>query len=158
MCGFVSISEMVISYGYFYHVTALANVKGIEMCGLLTNKYPDNQYDKGAPFKKAQICFCPLSKLEEHKSSFGGITNENHIAVFKISAELLAKKDIGLDWTFVETISYKQTNEINWLKQSIDKLGTLCCFENIPFDELERVEIAETKSNVKTNRIPPFEQ
>lgn len=148
---------MVISYGYFYHVTAIANVEGIEKCGLLTNKYSDNHYDKQAPYKKAQICFCPLSKLEEHKSSFGGISNENPIAVFKISAELLATKDIGLDWTFAGTTLFKQDNEINWLKQSIDELGTLCCFENIPFDELERVELVETKNKTTTNRIPPLE-
>lgn len=138
MCDFTSITEMINSYGSFYHVTPIKNLEGITKFGLLTNS--DLEYDDEATYKKAQICFCPKHKLEELKSTIGQDLEENNVAVFRINSQILSSKDIGLDWTFEQTKCYQHLDEINWLKKSIDVLGTVACFESIPIEELERVE------------------
>ena len=140
MCDFTSITELVNSYVCFYHVTPIENLVGIEQHGLLTKKDSDNDYNPQAPFKKPQICFCPQHKLKVWKSEIVQISAENQVAVFRITAQNFSSKDIGLDWTFEQTKCYKHLDEISWLKKSIDDFGTIACFENIPIEELKRVE------------------
>lgn len=129
--------EIMLSYPYFYHVTKCDNLDSIKTWGLQPRLYPYNEYSECAPYKLAQICFSPEHKLSEHIASLWEKHDQTRLIVFKIKSEDLINKRTGLDWTFQETVYLPEGSVCEKFKMSIDFLGTICCFETIPFSQLE---------------------
>lgn len=136
----MSKTELILSYGTFYHVTNANNVANILREGLLPNKYNDSDYSEKAPEKKAQICLTTKHKLAEHLSSFKQNNPSETFAVIEIPADFISRGDYGLDWTFGGTDAIATFPEVDSLTASIEYLGTLACFEHIPPEQLSLTE------------------
>lgn len=142
--------ELIKSYITFYHVTKKDNKESILSRGLEPNKYPDNDYHEDCPEKRAQICLTIKEKLDEIYCSIRDQEPEKEYIVFEIPSEIISNLDCGLDWTFSGTKFYSKMNFTEALRNSIEILGTLSCFETIPKEHLMINETYISESIIMT--------
>ena len=132
-------SDLIKSYGEFYHAACLTNRDQILEQGILTNQYADSDYFQAAPIKNAQVCLSPKSKIDEITESIQLKCKNDGVVIFGVSAEHVAKFVTGLDWTHTGT-GYGELDkmgEVEALKISIDELGVIAVFQNIPKESIQ---------------------
>jgi hypothetical protein len=152
----MEIKKLIENYDYYYHSTSIMNMESIKNNGLqLVNMHKSAicpQYLSNKPL----VCFANAKHIFRVEGGFF-LTNSPTQAdllsrvILRIKAESITKRLFSFDYTdtAVELCLKKHNGsktELELYEIILDQIGTLACYEAIPFNELEVIERTKIKS------------
>jgi hypothetical protein len=121
--------DIILSYGLFYHATAVTNWANISVDGL---KPTAAGYEltgcKGRPL----ICLSIPKMKHKWVSAIADKYDGMDIAILEIPAEVIANRSFALDKTSAELKFQSQRLGTDDFKMLLDAVGDFVCFDPIP--------------------------
>jgi hypothetical protein len=151
----MEIKKLIENYEYFYHSTPIENLESIKSNGLLLKKIQKSILCPNHLRTKPLVCFANAKHIFRVEGGFF-LTNPPKQAdlisrvILRIKAESITKRLYSFDYTDSTLEPCLRTNsgtktEFELYEIVLDQIGTLACYEDIPFTELEVIDRNQIK-------------
>ena len=151
----MEIKKLIENCEYFYHSTSLKSLDSIKNNGLQLEILKQSSLCPKKFKNRPLICLANAKHILRIENGFfvcnpPSEADLNSRVILRINAKNIARRTFSLDYTdsAVElrlNQIIKNKTEFEWFKIILDEIGTLSCYEEIPFGEIEVIERNEIK-------------
>jgi hypothetical protein len=142
--------KLIESYEFFYHSTNISNIDRIKKNGLLPHPLEKNSYCPIEFRPLNLICFANYNNILRAENGFFSSSTPTQKelearAILRVKSSSITIRKYSLDYTdsffFYALKDYlNNATEYQLFEIALNKIGTIACYEVIPFSEIEIVD------------------